>query len=244
MLWQQEAEEQRISQLSHPNKVIEFIETQSGLKNVCINEPLRVAFYLPQLAIRTFGGFLESQFDDLLNSGTRDKSRNECEEEIALRHPQFGHYDYTELSCFYFTGSGGGIGPSTRRYDLIDCLIWLLSDKSLWLPTEIRNMLFKGMIDWGVWEWQKGKNSISEFESNYSTGSLLYAMCRAIENKPLRMTKEIERDIRTRILHTKKILNLSESIDKLFEIFIRKKIIESWIKSRYELQRKREKDSG
>lgn len=244
MLWQQEAEENHISQLSHPNEVLEFIETQPGLKNACINQPQKVAFYFPQLAIRNFGGFFESKFEDLLNAGTKYKSKHECEEEVAFRHPQLGHYDLSELACFYFTGSGGGIGPSTRQYDLVDCLIWLLSNKSLWLPTKIRNVLFKGMTEWGVWDWQENNNSISDFKSNPSTGALSEALYRTTETRPFKLTKKIERDIRTRIQHSKGILHLPQNVNELFEIFMKKEIIESWIKSKHEMQKRRDKASG
>lgn len=80
MVWQEEAEQIHINQLTHPVEVLEFIQEQPGLKEACLKEPARTAFYLPQLAIKGYGGFLEDEFDRLLNAGTKYKSRHDCEE--------------------------------------------------------------------------------------------------------------------------------------------------------------------
>jgi hypothetical protein len=244
MLWQQRADEMQISQLTHPSEVLSFIESQPGLKNACMKEPIRTAFYLPQLSIKTFGGFLEPSFDALVKAGTKYQTKHDCEEEVALRHPQFGHYDFTELADIYFAGAGGGIGPSTRRYDLIDCLIWLLSDKSSWLPKGIRTALYTGLIDWGVWDWREGESSRSDFVSNAATGSLAHALYRAMDKVPIKLTKKIQQDIKTRIKHSKSILNLPETVDELVEIFYKKKIIESWIRSKHEIEKRRNRKNS
>lgn len=239
MLWQKEAEESGISQLSHPSEVIEFIETQPGLKDACIKDTKQTALYFPQLTIKGFGDFLEPQFEDLLKTGNKYNTNFECEEEIALRHPLFGHYEPSELADFYFTGAGDGFGPSTQQYDYIDCIIWLLSDKSLWLPVNVRNVLLQGLKNWGVWNWDKNRN-VSNFENNSTTGTLAHAMLEAIEGNQFKLTKEIEQDIKTRIEHSKAILYLPEPIDDLYKIFIDKKIIESWISVHQGYKKRRE----
>jgi hypothetical protein len=105
-LWQEEGEDRLISQLTPPNDVLDFIETQPGLKDVAMEQPQKIAFFFPQLTI-----------------------------------PGFGGYDKGELASIYFTGNGGGIGPSSSRHDQIDFIIWLLSSCSSWLPSKIRNEL-------------------------------------------------------------------------------------------------------
>lgn len=244
MSWQQEAEFYHISQLTHPEEVLTFIESQPGLKNACIKEPKQVALYFPQLTIKNFGGFLEESFEDLLKQTPINNKQHECEEEFALRHPRFGKYSFIHLADFYFTGAGGGIGPSTRQYDLIDCLVWLLSKKSSWLPRKIKRALFKGLTDWGVWDWQASRNSISEFKANSSTGSLSDALYSAIDKGHIRISKKIEQDIRTRINHSIDILNLPETAHELYEIFMNQKIIDTWIHSKQELELRRKKGSG
>lgn len=244
MLWQQNAEEDHITQLTHPTEVLNFIENQPGLKDACIKNPKTAASYFPQLTIKNFGGFLESSFDALLFNGNKYKQIEKCDEVVALRHPKFGNYGSSSLADMYFTGAGGGIGPSTRQYDLIDSLIWLISDKSSWLPKEIRNALLKGLKDWGVWDWQSGSNSVSEFEDNSATGALSNALYESLDKRSIKMTKIIRQDIKTRIQHSKNILNLPETVEELFQIFLKRKIIESWIISRHERQHRQNKGSG
>jgi len=85
------------------------------------------------------------------------------------------------------------------------------------------------MVDWAAWEWDSHNRSNSGFVSNTSTGSLLYSMFHTKKSANIKITKEIEKDIKTRIRHSKKILKLDETVNNLFEIFIEKEIIESWV---------------
>ncbi|MEO0685717.1 MAG: toll/interleukin-1 receptor domain-containing protein, partial [Cyanobacteria bacterium J06649_11] len=144
MLWRENAIAEDISQLSSPKEIIDFINSQAGLQEICLEQPLKTALFFPQLTIKGMGGFMETKFDELY----AQKSSNQeytCIEEVALRDKNIGNYGATTIASFYFSGDGGGIGPSTRLYDLIDCLIWLLSSKSNWLPNSVRNILFNGL---------------------------------------------------------------------------------------------------
>lgn len=111
------------------------------------------------------------------------------------------------------------------------------------MPENIRHALFQGMKDWGVWEWNKNERSVSEFEGNSATGSLSEALFDSWDNDSFKRTEIIDQDIRTRLEYSRMILNLNESLDDLFSIFINEKIIESWIKAKNELQKRREKGS-
>lgn len=247
MVWQQEADANRITQLSHPTDVLRFIESQPGLKDACLKDPKKAEFYFPQLTIKTFGGFLESSFDELEKAGHIFITRQKFKETMALGHTISGYYSFIGMADNYFAGAGEGIGPSTRRYDLIDCLVWLMSAKSSWLPSDIRTGLFKGLTEWGVWEWRAGQDSICNFEGNAVTGALseaLYKTFSTIENKTIKLTKKIERDIKTRIEYSKSILLLPESVENLVQIFLDKKVIDSWINSKIEMQRRRENGRG
>lgn len=215
-MWQEEGEEGWLSQLTPPSEVLDFIETQPGLKDACFNDPQDVALYFPQLTMKGFGGYLEEKFEGMLNL-KRERAHNSCAERIALRHPSFGGYDPGSLACNYFTGDGGGIGPSTRRYDMIDCVIWLLSSKSEWLPTKIRKMLLKGMKEWGVWEWSL--SSDSGFEKNEYSNKLHLELIRS-KNKDFTPSIDALKDIETRFAHSVRILEMREPVRHLVKKFL------------------------
>jgi hypothetical protein len=58
MLWQQEAERQRLSQVSSPEQVLEFIRSQPGLAVTCEDYLPYLAAYVPQLTMRRSGNVL------------------------------------------------------------------------------------------------------------------------------------------------------------------------------------------
>jgi hypothetical protein len=57
------------------------------------------------------------------------------------------------VACGFVQGNAVSSGPPVLYYSHIDYLAWLLSDESLWLPSEIRAFLTKGMAEWDVWIW-------------------------------------------------------------------------------------------
>jgi len=215
-MWQEEADERWLSQLTPPSEVLNFIETQAGLKETCLKNPEDVALYFPQLTIKGFGGFLEGRFNEMLNNKKNSECYS-CDERIALRHPKFGGYDPTAIACTYFSGNGGGIGPSTRRYDMIDCVIWLLSANSKWLPTKVRAALLKGMKEWGVWDWSS--SSRSGFEKNEYTNKFHLELIRN-KSKDFTPSAEALKDMETRFAHAAHILDINEPAEELMKKFL------------------------
>lgn len=230
-MWQEEGEDILISQLTHPEEVLNFISDQPGLKSAVLSDPLLTASFFPQLTIKGFGGFLEPLFDDLLKSPPQFGNKHPCEEELAFRHENFGEYSMTELADIYFTGGGGPLGPSRRRHDQIDFIFWLLSEQSSWLPENIHFMLLQGLKDWGVWPWSGFSNS-SDFEGTSNSGALQDEMWRCEEGKTLELNDKIIKDIEERIYHTAIRLQLPETVEELYERFLKADFIEDWIKKK------------
>lgn len=232
MSWRKNSEELDISQLSHPQTVIDFINSQPGLKEMCISQPLKTALFFPQLTINGYNDFMEPHFEEILRIGSSDKNHT-CIEVVALKEKNYGKYSFSTLASFYFTGDGGGLGPSTSLYDLIDCLLWLLSAKSEWLPKEIRRLLLKGLCDWGAWTWYN--INYDGFEKEKSTGEFnryLFDL-RDDTNKVKTIPPSAEKDLLHRIQITIDILDLPESKETLMKIFIERQIIESWVNSKF-----------
>lgn len=63
MHWQSKAETLGISQITHPDKVLEFIESEPGLMKACFENLHYLSAYAPQITIKGFGGEFESEFD-------------------------------------------------------------------------------------------------------------------------------------------------------------------------------------
>ena len=238
-LWQEEGDEILISQLTPPEEVLEFIEAQPGLKEIALQQPEKIAFFFPQLTIPGFGGFLEPLFDELVNAPRKySSSRHPCEDEIALRHPSFGNFDEVGLADIYFTGASGGLGPTTRRHDQIDCIVWLLSSNSSWLPSRIKDILLSGLKNWAVWDWSGTAISHSGFNGMDNSGALrelLYADKPAAKFK---LTKRAILDIKERIGFSKTRLNLVETVDELYKLFIESKFLEAHLVRKKEWQKR------
>ncbi len=234
MLWRYNAQYSDISQLSSPSDVLNFINSQPGLKDFCIEQPLNTALYFPQLTIIGTGDFMENIFEALHSQGCRD-SRHTCIEEIALRDGEFGKYDAKTIASFYFTGEGGGVGRSTSLYEHIDYLIWLLSDSSIWLPSLIHKVLLKGAGEWAVWPWSW--ISYEGYTDKHYTGNFLEYLYELRDNPELKLNDNAWQDLLNRIQVAKEILKLHETKEELAKRFMRKRIINSWLNSKFNRKR-------
>lgn len=236
MSWRENAITEDISQLSNPKEIIDFINSQAGLKEFCLEQPLKTALYFPQLTIKGMGDFMETKFTALYSQKNSSIDYT-CFEEVALRDKEFGNYEATTIASFYFSGDGGGIGPSTRLYDLIDCLIWLLSSKSSWLPSNIHNILLKGLCCWAAWDWTN--ISYEGYKKDENTGEFFHFLYELLENPELKISDKSRKDLYTRIEIAVDVLSLSESKEQLANKFFASGAIESWIKSKKDRQKKR-----
>lgn len=245
MEWQKNIEKQKISQLTHPNLVLEFIKSQPGLKETCFEFPHYLATYAPQLTIKGFGGIFEQTFQKWFQHSTKkqqEKKNNkekggtglttnkevpECDEPLALRHPEFGFYEPATIACFFVQGHL--MGPPVKVYDNIDYIVWFLSSDSNWIPSKIKDFLITGLKEWCVWHWTDSNNWEFPFESNKYTGSLFDEMYKTPKGKKIKMTDSCYKDIQTRFAHSKEILKLKNSVEELTHKFIEKEFIQNWI---------------
>ena len=173
MGWQQEADSRPITQITHPDVVHEFIQSQPGLAETCRDYPRYLIAYAPQLTIRGFGGPYEALIEDLYRRSvlrseqrrgandragsalTTDGRHPGCDDEYALRDPECGTYGAAHLACGFVQGNWVASGPPVIHYSHIDYAAWLLSDTSRWLPTSIRETLTRGMAEWPAWVWNR-----------------------------------------------------------------------------------------
>jgi hypothetical protein len=140
--WAREADERNISQITRPSSVHAFIEEMPGLADVCRTFPGWLAAYAPQLTIPGLGREFEPLFDE-----ARAASRS-MHDELMFRLP-LEQLDPASAACQFVQGSL--TGPSPKRYETFDYLIWLLSADSQWLPEPYRLLLRQGMREWPVW---------------------------------------------------------------------------------------------
>lgn len=243
--WQEYAEHKRISQITHPDEVHDFIEHMPGLATACFKFPHFLATYAPQLTIPGFGGRFEEVFDDWLHhsravlqekriKGARDGAGltidgqvPTCDEPIALHDKAFGNYEPAHIACFYVQGDL--MGPPVKVYDTIDYVLWLLSHASNWMPVTVREYLIDGLKEWAVWPWSRFQND-SEFTGNKSTGKLQDTILRIRSHETLNLSRTVRQDLDSRIEYSIRTLCLPETVSELGERFLSMGFIESWFK--------------
>ncbi|MDA3903733.1 MAG: toll/interleukin-1 receptor domain-containing protein [Desulfuromusa sp.] len=243
--WQKIAKQNRFSQISHPETILEFINNTPGLRHVCFEYPHYLATYAPQLTVPGLGGDFEAVYDNWLEhsqkkqkevmqrdsiSGTgltNDRSVPTCDEPIALHEKNFGNYKSSTIACFFVQGHL--MGPEVKVYDTIDYLLWLLSDSSAWLPIKTRNYLVDGMKKWAVWPWSEYSND-TDFPPNKDTGALSDALQKERSFNTFKLTNKVLRDIGSRLEFSIDNLSLPESVDDIKHLFLECGAIEEWFK--------------
>ena len=134
MLWQENAERARISQITHPSEVLQFIAAEPRLALTCHEYLPYLAAYAPQLTIKGYGGEFEEEFDlwyrqSIIKHRRKSKTRDisgtaltssglppACDELLALRHPKFGDYKPEFIACDFVQGEL--MGPPVTVYEL------------------------------------------------------------------------------------------------------------------------------
>lgn len=224
--WQLEAEAQRISQVTPPEKVHEFIRSQPGLLDTCLEHVTYVVEYAPQLVIRGFGGPLEDEIERAYQiTGSHTTGRGASE--FALRAPNFLNKGPARVACRY-------VGRH-RFYEPIDIALWLLSDASGWVPGPTRAFLTKGMIEWATWPWDTGHRGYQidfGFVDDEATGALFERLVHARSAETVRITRKIRADMEHRFGFTAQLLDLPEASADLADRFLEARFIEGWFEER------------
>jgi len=256
MLWQDKAEKLMISQITHPSKVLQFIESTSGLSETCHDYLPYLAAYAPQLTIRGFGGQFEEEFEDWYQHSVAEQEKKcqahdmhgsglttnrlppACGEPLAFRHPTFGDYEPAHIAGWFVQGEL--MGPPVKVYETIDYIVWFLSDQSSWMPKKIHQFLLEGLRRWPIWPWFGNIPNGYDFgfEPNPSTGSLFHALCDAKKFSNFKLTKKCVADIRTRFDYTVNLLGLHETADVLAQRFIEANFIKAWFREAHQRKEK------
>jgi len=246
MIWQDIVRDKRISQITHPNIVLDEISKVSGLKELLLENIDTIICYTPQLTIKGYGGLFENKIEEYyqlsLKKYHEDKGRKYlCDEEIALRNPQFGLYRPSSITCNFVQGQLFGLSP--KKYENIDYLIWLLSEDSNWLPSKIKEYLLLGFKDWDVWIWADIDSEYQiEYGRNENVGSLLEEMYKAgEENRDIIIDSKCIEDIKACIECSKWKLELSDNTNSIYKRFIEVKFIEAVIKNEKSRKSKQKK---
>jgi hypothetical protein len=261
-MWQEEAEIRPITQITRPDALIEFIDSQPGLSEVCAKFPERLLDYAPQLAIPTIGGKWEPVFDELLARSIAESERRRerdsisgtglttdgrtpaCEDNLALRHSAFGNYESEHVACGFVQGNGAGIGPVVQAFDNFDYLIWLISDESTWMPETHRAFLLDGMINWGVWIQYADRPQNDAFKPIPESGTFWKQLYSALEDgswKRFHLSPAALKDLRSRISAVREALNLPESTEELLQKFLQTDCIARWFKLPWQRRQRRRK---
>src|ERR1041385_1455439 len=222
--WIETADAKKISQVTRPETVLEFIASQRGLTETCHDFPIFLATYAPQLTIQGFGGPFEADFDLLMKRDSRA-------DELALRRPAPQRGDPANIACQFVQGDIGG--PRSTYYDHFDYLIWLLSDASNWLPRDIRELLQRGMREWDVWP--RADQMMRDWDRPF-----LKAIWNAREKKKnFTLTEPLREDLLRLIERSLAKLQLTESAAELQRRFIGLSYIDYFVTNQSEHQRQR-----
>lgn len=248
-LWQDRADQDPITQLTHPIQALRFIDEQPGMREICEGQPATLLYFLPQLGVPGFGGYLEAAFDRALaDSEMKHRSYGPltttlCDKELALHHPTFGAWTPRAIGCAFGQGPGGGLGPSAAFYDPIDYAVWFLSAKSDWLPRPHHAFLLDGMKSWAVWPWMQGVRNYSGFETEPETGALCDLLDdwhqRRRPHSAFELTENAKIDILARLSFSATILDLPESGEQLTRRFIGAGFIDAWFDQRRRAEARR-----
>lgn len=227
--WVREADERKISQITPPSMVLEFIEAMPGLAELCRDFPSWLAAYAPQLTIPGLGGVFEDLFDAEL--GRLQSPRDE----LMFRLPPEG-LDAASAACQFVQGSL--FGPSPKCYEAFDYLIWLLSDDSQWLPEPFRILLQQGMREWPVWlapdrpGWGREQEQLLEWIAG-------------VHARPtLSVPREILEKLRREVAFSSDALALPDTVDVLLERFLVGRFLEGYVANRNGGRRRRSNDSS
>jgi hypothetical protein len=262
-IWCRVADERPITQITPPREVHEFIESQMGLSEACVDHLSYVIAYAPQLVIRGFGGPFEAEIErryqislahceerraagDTAGSAlTTDGRCPGCDDEFALRDPDFGMYSPEHVACGFVQGNWVTSGPPIVYYPYIDYAAWLLSDKSCWLPSHVRDALTRGMAGWGVWHWRAYDRDAIDlgFVDEPFTGTFGEALLRARSRRTLKLGSDEHRDLKHRLGFSVDLLALDEDAETLAERLLAPEFLDLFFIRRAELSARRRRSS-
>ena len=196
MDWSYDGEDRKICQLTPPEQVHEYLREWPDLLECARANPGVLAMYAPQLTINGFDTDLADVFDPLLEPGREDTYRFRygnadttdghaplCGELIAWRHPTYGNYTDPELAASFVRAHDSRY--SRELFTAFECLAWLLSDESNWMPSQLCKKLLNGM-----------RNTTYLWSSDVFRSSNHFSKClRTRSSSSFKLTRNIKSDI-------------------------------------------------
>ena len=228
--WSDDAKNQNICQLTHPETVHGYLREWPGLLECARRNPATLALYAPQLTIPGFDDGLSDVFDDLMSpeqvssceafrfgrAETMDGKPPLCGDFVAWRHPTYGNYTPGELSYDFVNAHDGSY--SRRVFNAFECLMWLLSDKSFWMPEGLRETLKRGFRERVIW-W------VTEVNDAH------YAVLKALIEQPksrFRYTRTLRSQLIGSCEQALKKLQIGEDAGKIISSFIESRFLEGY----------------
>ena len=120
-------------------------------------------------------------------------------------------------------------GPNVAYHEDPDHAFWLLSRANLWIPDKIHDVLLDGMRRWitGLWGPLR-EDKDGEWKS---FGALSNALYEAIDGKAFRWSDDVKDDVFNRIQLSVERMSLPDTVDKIFEGFLKWRFVENYIKT-------------
>ncbi|MCW9707426.1 toll/interleukin-1 receptor domain-containing protein [Fodinibius salsisoli] len=243
--WQEIVIEENISQATNPESLIRVIDSIPGAFNLLKESINYTICYAPQLTIKGFEGPFKSQINELYEKDLERQSKQansesgialtthgespSCSLKFSLRHPNFGFYKPSFVTCQFVQGEL--MGPTPKIFDHFDYLVWLLSNDSNWLPSSIKQYLIDGFLDWNVWMWNGPPSRSPDYiKKSNVTGSLrkqIYTTAK--EDSEFQLSDNSLKDIHERIGWSLELLEIDSAIEEISNQFIDGGFIESCI---------------
>lgn len=235
MTWQRASEEQKISQVTPPEEVLDFIDSFPGLGDACIEHPSYLLSYAPQLALPDAAGWLQETINETYE-WARDRVRQygidpdsfegrrrltDDTGYLVLRDIELVKTAPANVACSWAQGEIHG--PPVAVHEPIDYAGWLASESSSWLGNEMRAELLRGIAEWGVWPtWREA------FRSR-ETERLLKVLEDA--HDPL-LPERVRPFLVSRLRETVQRLGLNESVEALADRLLAAQFVEFYADER------------
>lgn len=146
--WQEAAVKQRMTQCTHPGRVLEFIESQPGLAATAESHLDFLLSYVPQLGLPGRGGFLEREIDAVFHRAESSIRSNPDRGAPGwiLHDPGLGGMGGENLVKRYFWPMDpAGTSPEADVLAWVDAAAWIVSAASDWLPAPMRASMVEGL---------------------------------------------------------------------------------------------------
>ena len=241
MDWSYDGERRKICQLTHPEQVHEYLQEWPGLFDCARANPGVLAMYAPQLTINGFDTGFSDVFDPLFESDrheayqmhpyddpeTTDGHAPLCGDLIAWRHPTYGNYADTELAYSLVSAHDGHY--SREVFSAFECLAWLLSDESNWMPSLLRETLLNGMRN-STFLWPR---DVLRSSNHFSKGLLSHSRSK------FKITQNIKADIENMFAAALDTLEIQGDPATVAKRFIDSDFIDGYYEAEYQLRRAR-----